>query len=108
MGAEGNLARERCLVEGVGRGDLKIAAGQHTSVGASDAVATGLSTVIAAVASLDDAPGVAAGDAALASASIGNQAGSPASGSILVETWQDDFSAAANFGVKVNWVAVGY
>lgn len=87
----------------------KIARGQHTTVAASDTVVTGLTTVVAAVASLDSDPG---DDPFLVSCSIGDQAGTPAAGSILIKTWKHDGTdptptAAGTFSKKVNWIAIG-
>lgn len=84
--------------------------GQHTTVAASDTIVTGLSHVIAAWAILDDAP---VAGAQHAQASIGDQAGTPAAGSILVKTWKATATAdtaliaATTFGKKVNWFAIG-
>ena len=106
-GAVGTLA-----VAGVAAG-YKIARGQATTVAASDTVVTGLATVVSAVANLDDAPVVGA---SFASASIGDQAGTPAAGSILIQTWKPttagaagnpDVIAATTFSKKVNWIAIG-
>jgi len=89
---------------------LRIVAGQHETVTASDEIETGLSTVVAVVATLDDDPAI---DAFLVTASIGDQDGDPDAGSVVINTWQptdvDDATpiAATGFGVKVNWVAVG-
>jgi predicted RecA/RadA family phage recombinase len=91
-------------------GALKTVAGQATTVTASDTIATGLSKVVAVVASLDDDPG---DDPMLVSASIGDQAGAPAAGSFLLKTWKNTGGtdptpvAASTFGKKVNWIAVG-
>jgi predicted RecA/RadA family phage recombinase len=85
--------------------------GQATTVTASDTIVTGLAKVISVVASLDDAPVIGCDRA---QASIGDQAGAPASGSILLKTFKPTASgdatpiAASTFGKKVNWVAVGY
>jgi predicted RecA/RadA family phage recombinase len=66
---------------------------------------------LGAVASLDDAPVIGCDRA---QATIGDQAGAPASGSIMLKTFKPTASgdatpiAATTFGKKVNWVAVGY
>ena len=92
-------------------GQLRTARGQHTTVAASDTVVTGLNKVVSAVASLDSDP---TDNPFLATASIGDQAGAPASGSILIKTWQNTGgtdptpAAASTFAKKVNWIAVGY
>ncbi|MCC7423773.1 MAG: hypothetical protein IT428_26205 [Planctomycetaceae bacterium] len=88
----------------------KVARGQHTTVAASDTVVTGLATVVAVVASLDSDP---VDDPCLVTASIGDQAGSPAAGSILIKTWKNTGgtdptpAAATTFSKKVNWIAFG-
>jgi hypothetical protein len=94
---------------GVGSG-YKIARGQATSVTASDTVVTGLSTVVAAIANLESAPVIGCDRA---TASIGDQSGSPAAGSVLIQSWKPTSSsdttpiAATTFSKKVNWVAIG-
>jgi len=95
-------------LEGIGRGDLKFAYGQVTPAAASATVVTGLSVVLAAVSCLDGDPDTDATDPAATSCSIGDQAGTPAAGSILVKSWQDDFSAASANWVAINWIAIGY
>lgn len=91
----------------------KVARGQTTTGSASDTVVTGLATVVAVVASLEDNPVVGC---SFASAAIGDQAGTPAAGSILVKTWKPttagaggnpDLVAASTFSKKVNWIAIG-
>jgi predicted RecA/RadA family phage recombinase len=85
--------------------------GQVTTVAASDTIVTGLSKVIAVVANLEDAPVIGCDRA---QGVIGDQAGAPASGSILIKTFKPTASgdatpvAATTFGKKVNWLAVGY
>ena len=89
---------------------LKIAAGQHETVAASDEVDTGLAEVHAVVAVLDDDPLL---DPLLVTASIGDQAGAPDAGKVYIKTWKadavDDVEpvAATTFGKKVNWIALG-
>lgn len=93
----------------VGNG-YAIARGQQTTVAASDTVVTGLSTVVCAVATLDSDP---VDDPEWATASIGDQAGAPAAGSILIKTWKNTGgtdptpAAATTFSKKVNWIAIG-
>lgn len=88
----------------------KFVAAQLTTATAADTVVTGLTTVIACGASLDDSPG---DDPMLVSATIGDQAGSPAPGSIIVKTWKNTGGtdptpqAATTFSKKVNWWAYG-
>ena len=96
-------------VAGVESG-YRIAAGQHTTVAASDTLVTGLTEVKLAVAVLDSDPG---DDPFLVTCSIGDQAGAPAAGSILIKTWKNTGGtdptpiAATTFSKKVNWIAVG-
>jgi len=87
----------------------KIARGVHTTVAASDTVVTGLTTVVSIVASL----GTDQADATMAvTASVGDQAGTPAAGSVIIKTWRTDGAdptplAANAFTKLVNWIAVG-
>jgi hypothetical protein len=90
---------------------FRVAFGQATTVTASDTIATGLRQVVAAHAVLDDAPVAGCQNA---QASIGDQAGTPAAGSILLKTWKATATAdtaqiaATTFSKKVNWIAIGY
>jgi predicted RecA/RadA family phage recombinase len=85
--------------------------GQHTTVTAADMIVTGLSKVLMVVASLDSDP---IDDPEWASASIGDQAGSPDAGSILLKTWKNTGgtdptpAGAMTFSKKVNWIAIGF
>lgn len=96
-------------VGGVAAG-YKVARGQATTVTAADTIATGLSTVVAVVASLDSDP---VDNPEWVSSTIGDQAGSPAAGSFILKTWQNTSgtdptpTAATTFGKKVNWIAIG-
>jgi hypothetical protein len=89
---------------------LKIVYGVHTTVAASDTVVTGLSTVVAVVATLSSDPILAA---SAVTATIGDQAGAPAAGSVLIKTWKATSSsdttpvAATTFTRLVNYVAYG-
>ena len=91
-------------------GGYKIARGQLTTVTATDTVVTGLSTVVAAIAQFDDNPG---DDPNYVSCTIGDQAGSPAAGSIIIKTWKNTGGtdptplAATTFSKKINWIAIG-
>lgn len=91
-------------------GGYKLARGQATTASASDTVVTGLALVVSAVASMDSDP---ADDPFMCSCSIGDQAGTPAAGSILVKTWKNTGGtdptplAATTFSKKVNWIAIG-
>jgi hypothetical protein len=88
----------------------KYVGGQLTTASAADTVVTGLATVIACGATLDSDP---VDDPMLASATIGDQAGAPAAGSIIVKTWKNTGGtdptplAATTFTKKVNWWAYG-
>lgn len=100
------------VLEGGGGGSaLKMAEGQHSTVAASDTIATGLSLLIGVVATLNDDAGLNPG---LVTASIGDQAAAPAAGSFLLKTWQFTSNAnptpiaATTFTKKVNWLAFGY
>lgn len=100
----------RALARLITSGQTRVASGQHTTVAASDTVVTGLAAVVAVVAVLDSDPG---DDPMLVSASIGDQAGTPAAGSILIKTWKNTGgtdptpAAASTFSKKVNWIAIG-
>ncbi|MBI3979653.1 MAG: hypothetical protein HY331_15845 [Chloroflexi bacterium] len=102
-------AELNALVQGIAAG-YKLARGQATTVAASDTIASGLVTVVAVVATLDDDP--VAGCQSV-TASIGNQAGAPAAGSFYLKTWKATATAdtaliaATTFSKKVNWVAIG-
>lgn len=90
-------------------GGYKVARGQHTTVDENDTVVTGLTTVVAVVASLDSDP---VDGAMYVTASIGDQAGAPAAGSVLIKTWKNTDAdathvAATTFSMKVNWIAIG-
>ena len=88
----------------------KIARGQLTTATAADTVVTGLATVVAAVACLDSDP---VDDPFMCSCTIGDQAGTPAAGSIIIKTWKNTGgtdptpAAAGTFSKKVNWIAIG-
>jgi hypothetical protein len=89
---------------------FKFARGQATTVTAADTIVTGLATVVSAVASMEDDP---VDGFFMVSAQIGNQSGAPAAGSIIIKSWQNTTGtdptpvAAAAFGKKVNWIAIG-
>jgi len=90
-------------------GGMRTVGGQHTTVAAADTVVTGLSTVVAVVASYDTDPADAN---TYVSATIGDQAGAPAAGSIVIKTWKQSGTdptpiAADAFTKLVNWIAVG-
>lgn len=88
----------------------KIARGTVTPTSGSHTVATGLTTVVAAVASLKGAPTLTH---MLVAADIGNQSGAPAAGSILIKSYKPTSSsdvtpiAATTPWGAVDWIAVG-
>ncbi len=106
--AAAELATEgEVLLEGP---ELKIVGGQHTTVAATDTIVTGLSKVLGVIATYDTDPADAN---TYVSATIGDQAGAPAAGSIIVKTWKQSGTdptpiAADAFAKKVNWLAFGY
>jgi hypothetical protein len=89
---------------------LKIVGGQHVTVAAADTVATGLANVVGVIVSLDSDPG---DDPEWVSATVGDQAGAPVAGSIIIKTWKNTAGndptplAATTFAKKVNWLAFG-
>lgn len=91
-------------------GAFKIARGVHTTVDENDTIVTGLASVASVVATLASDP--VAGCQSV-TASIGDQAGAPAAGSILIKSWQATNAdtttviAATTFGKLVNWIAIG-
>lgn len=90
-------------------GGLRTVGGQHTTVAAADTVVTGLALVVSVVASYDTDPADAN---TYVSATKGDQAGSPAAGSIIIKTWKQSGTdptpiAADAFSKLVNWIAVG-
>lgn len=102
-------AQINLLTHGVAAG-YKIARGQHTTVAAADTVVTGLTTVIAVIATLDSDP---VDDPFMVSASIGDQSAAPVAGSVYIKTWKNTGgtdptpAAATTFSKKVNWIAIG-
>jgi hypothetical protein len=95
------------IVQGIADG-YKVARGVHQIAAASDTVATGLTTVVAAVVSLQDAP---TGNIFAVAADIGDQAGTPVAGSILIKSYKTPSTPAPattfSDNVHVAWVAVG-
>lgn len=91
-------------------GNYLPAAGQATTVTASDTIVTGLALVVGVVVSLNDDP---SDDPFLVTATIGDQAGTPAAGSFILKTWKNTGGtdptplAATTFSKKVNWWAFG-
>lgn len=111
IGGVDKTAQLDAALAGIAAG-YKIARGQHTQAAASDTVATGLATVVAVVAAFDSAPTV---KQLFLEASIGDQAGAPAAGSILLKTFKPTAvndvtpTAATDFtdNIKINWIAIG-
>lgn len=107
---QGNLGASGSLVVSNQHPGLKVAYGQHTTVAASDTVDTGLDSVLCAVAQLEDDPVIGA-DRVLAA--LGDQAGTPAKGAILIKTFKPTATgdatpvAGTTFSKVVNWIAVG-
>jgi hypothetical protein len=107
-GAATVTTQNKSSVQSVTSG-IKIARGQHTTVAESDTVVTGLSTVVAVVVQLDSDP---VDGAMHVTGSIGDQAGTPAAGSILIKSWKSTdgdatLVAGSTFTKKVNWIAIG-
>ena len=96
-------------VAGVAAG-YKVARGTITPTTGSDTVVTGLATVVAAVASLKGAPSLTH---MFVAADIGNQAGAPAAGSIIIKSYKPTGAAdvtpiaATTPWSAVDWVCIG-
>lgn len=92
-------------VQGVGSG-YKIARGVHLQVAASDTVATGLATVVAAFVSHVQSPTV---KQTYVSTTIGDQDEAPPAGSILIEVWKNPGTPSDDLteNLSYNWIAVG-
>jgi len=109
MSGEGQLGATSAFAKS-GKSGFTFAYGQTTTVAASDTISTGLSKVFGCLAQLESAP-VLTCDRAVAQ--MGDQAGTPASGSILVKTFMPTGAgdttpvAATTFSKVVNWVAWG-
>lgn len=88
--------------------DLAAARGVASITGSGDIV-TGLKTVVAVIATLQDDASL---NGNLVTATIGDQAGAPAAGSVRLKVWKptatgDCTPIAAAGAVNVNWVALG-
>lgn len=98
------------LFIGPGGTAFKVARGTVTPTSGSHTVVTGLSTVVAAVASLKGAPTLTH---MLVAANIGNQSGAPAAGSILINSYKPTSAsdvtpvAATTPWSAVDWIAIG-
>jgi hypothetical protein len=87
---------------------LRTASGVASVTGTGD-VATGLTTVVAVVATLQDD---AALTGSITTATVGDQAGTPAKGSVTLKVWKptsstDPTPIASSAAKSVNWIAVG-
>lgn len=97
-------------VNGVAAGYV-VARGEHQQATASDTIITGLATVVAVAIT----PRTVTLKQLFFAASVGDQAGTPAAGSIVITSKQptavDDVTptAATDFtdNIKVNWIALG-
>lgn len=110
-GADVSAAAMTILAQGVAAG-YKVARGVHTQVAATDTIVTGLTTVVAVIAQFSSAP---TAKQFMVAAQIGDQAGSPAAGSIYMKTFKptaandctpiaaDDFTDNLEFA----WIAIG-
>jgi hypothetical protein len=83
---------------------MKLAYGEHTTVAAADTIATGLTTVLHAVATLRDDPVAGAQHVSAVPGS---------NGQITIKSWKATATAdtaliaGTTFAKKVNWVCVG-
>jgi hypothetical protein len=90
--------------------DIKFARGTRTTVAASDDIDTGLAIVLGAGACLESDPVLTCDRG---QAFIGDQAGAPAAGHILIKTFMPTSVSnptpipATTFTKKVNWWAIG-
>lgn len=91
-------------------GGYKLARGTATIDAASKDVVTGLTTVVAVVVSMTGDPSMTH---YMSSATVGDQAGAPAAGSIRIKSWKptaandvNPIPATSPFG-NVSWVAIG-
>lgn len=97
------------LVQGVASG-YKLAHGTATIGTASDTIVTGLATVVDAVVTMVGDPSMTH---MLSTCTKGDQAGSPAAGSIIIKSWKptavNDVTpiAASDVFANVSWIAMG-
>lgn len=113
MSNEGYISGGSSLVENISvqTGPVKMTHGIHTTVTGVDTLVTGLGLVVCCVVSLNDDP-VDTADAV--TADIGNQTGTPAAGSVLINSWMTTGDAdktkkiATTFSKDVAWIAFGY
>jgi hypothetical protein len=85
--------------------------GTHTMLSAADTIVTGLANVASAVASLESAPTLTCDRV---QAVVGDQAGAPAAGSIILKAFMPTSSSVTTpiaatgwSGMVVNWIARG-
>ncbi len=95
-------------VTGVAAG-YRIARGVATITG-SGTVVTGLTTVVSVTATMQNDASLTNGTGT--TATVGDQAGTPAAGSVILKVWKPTSSAdgtpiASAVAVQVNWIAVG-
>lgn len=111
MTQEGLIDGGSCLVENRQRSDLQVRQGLSTLTAATLTVVTGLGEVLAVIANLDGDP---IDTMMSAMATIGDQAGTPAKGSIILKAWKwtdgdaTHIAATTPFTPKVAWVAWGF
>lgn len=109
LGITPTAAQINLLTQGIAAG-YKIARGTITPVSGQDTVVTGLATVVAAVASLKGAPTLTC---MFVAADIGNQAGSPAAGSIYIKSYKPTATgdvtpiASTTPWSAIDWIAIG-
>ncbi len=106
MAGEGNVGKNLAaiLFQDANAAGVRMVAGTHATVAASDTVDTGLEQVFFAWAQLESD---VAADPAIAQAVVGDQAGTPVSGSILIKTWTAAGVVATAFTKNVRWFAIG-
>jgi len=107
-GVNRSAAEVNLLAQGVAAG-YKLARGVAAITG-TGTVVTGLATVVAVIATPQDDPNGLA--LAAVSATIGNQSGAPAAGSVILKAWKvtavgDATLIAATAAKNINWVAIG-
>jgi hypothetical protein len=108
-GVTKTAAQINLLVAGVA-GGYKLARGVTTIDNASKDVATGLTTVVAAVVSMVGDPSLTHMES---SVTVGDQAGAPAAGSIRIKSWKPTGTgdvtpiAATSPFANVSWIAIG-
>jgi hypothetical protein len=109
-GGAAELIKVDLFVSIEGAGGQRMVVGQATPTAGTTTVVTGLTLVTGAVVSLDDDPTVTH---LSSTATIGDQAGAPAAGSIILKHWKPTavdnvtpIAATTPWG-EVTWIAVG-